>query len=434
MSVTAVTPYPEGMRLPAGLPRVLARIEAVSEDHGIAYPWWIPIVSVLAQLSTALIALGQRDQLFSLYLPAVLVLMAVPAGIQFATGHWMPWWLESGLMITAVALILSLPPHGLGAADFAPPALAFIAAEMTARDGWRKGLVVTAASAGLIFVASSTGHLQAAGIHALVLMVGAEIGYMFHWQARALAAEREARAVEHHRATLAERDRIAREIHDLVAHSLSVTMLHVTGARRLLADSNGSSGDDVGEAIEALRDAEQVGRQAMSDIRNTVGELATDGDPHRPLPTADDLPELVERVRDAGLRASYEARGDVRRLTPALGLGLFRVVQESLTNVTKHAPESPAHVSLAVGRSDARLTVRSTRTVPHAQTDGSGSGITGMVARIAQLGGTLTAQPDGDSWVVEATVPLGGDADASHCVVTRSINGLTEPKLGGQTA
>jgi signal transduction histidine kinase len=414
------------MRVPAGLSRTLARIEQTSEEHGIAYPWWIPITSVLAQLGVALVALGQRDHLLSVYAVAVVAMMAIPAGIQFVTGHWMPWWLEASLMLAAIALILSLPSKGLGAADFAPFALCLISAEMTARDGWRTGLVVTATSAGLLWIASSMGHLQAAGIHTLVVVLGMEIGYMFHWQARALAAEREARSVERNRATLAERDRIAREIHDLVAHSLSVTMLHITGARRMLTDGAGSEGDDVGEAIEALRDAERVGRQAMTDIRNTVSDLATEGDPNRPLPSVDDLPQLVDRVRNAGLLASYAAHGDVGMLPPAIGLGLFRIVQESLTNVTKHAPGSPAHVSLAVGRSDIRLTVRSTRTVPHAVPDGAGSGITGMTARVEQLGGTLTAGPQGDAWVVEVTLPLATeDEDPAHCVVSRSINGLT---------
>ena len=417
------------MRVPSSLPRVLARIERVGEDHGIAFPWWIPIVSVLAQVGTALVALGQRHELLSPYLLAVLAMMAVPAGIQFTTGHWMPWWLEASLMVGAIALILSLPPHGLGAADFAPFALCLVAAEMTARDGWRTGLVVTVTSAGVLLVAAAAGHLESGGIHLLVLVLGMEIGYMFHWQARALAAEREARAVEHNRATLAERDRIAREIHDLVAHSLSVTMLHVTGARRLLTDGAGSPGDDIEEAIDALRDAERVGRQAMSDIRQTVSDLSAEDDPNRPLPSADDLPALVDRVRGAGLQASYDAHGDVGRLPPALGLGVYRIVQESLTNVTKHAPGSPVHVSLAIGRTDVRLTVRSTRTSPHSQPDDTGSGITGMKARVAQLGGTLDAGPSGDAWVVEAVLPLTAEDDPHSCAVSRTISGLTEPKV-----
>ena len=422
------------MRVPTSKPAVRARIERVCEEHGIAYPWWIPVASVLGQTGVAMVALGQRDHLFSVYLVAVLAMMTVPAVIQFTTGRWMPAWLEAALMLAAVALILSLPPYDLGAADFAPFALCLIAAELTARNGWRAGLVVTGASAGIVWVASATGHLEGAGIHTLVLLLGMEIGYMFHWQARALAAEREARAVEHTRATLAERDRIAREIHDLVAHSLSVTMLHVTGARRMLSDGAGSEDDDVEEAIQALREAERIGRQAMTDIRQTVSDLRTEGDPNRPLPSADDLPDLVDRVRGAGLLASYASRGDVGQLPPTLGLGLYRVAQESLTNVTKHAPGSPVHVNLAVGPGDVRLTVRNTQTVPHRRADGTGSGITGMKARVDQLGGTLTAGPSGDSWVVEAVFPLAVDTDSAHeCLIDRSISGLRDSKVGEVT-
>jgi signal transduction histidine kinase len=186
-----------------------------------------------------------------------------------------------------------------------------------------------------------------------------------------------------------------------------------------------SDGDDVQEAIDALRDAERVGRQAMHDIRQTVSDMATEDDRTRPLPGADDLPSLVQRVRNAGLDAGYQVHGDIGRLPPALGLGLYRVVQESLTNVTKHAPGAAAHVSVAVGRSDVRLTVRSTRT-DHTEPDGTGSGITGMEARIAQLGGQLSSRPVDEEWVVEAVVPLDPDEKGPHCVVSK-IQSVTAP-------
>ena len=130
-----------------------------------------------------------------------------------------------------------------------------------------------------------------------------------------------------------------------------------------------------------------------------------------------------------GSRRATTSTATSKRLPPALGLGLYRIVQESLTNVAKHAPGSPVHVSLAVGRSDARLTVRSTRTVPHATPDGTGSGITGMTARVSQLGGTLTAGPDGDAWVVESTLPIS-EQDAHTCAVTRTISGLAGGDAG----
>jgi signal transduction histidine kinase len=420
MHLRAARPYPGDMRVPTMVTPVLARIERVSEEHGLAYPWWIPIASWSGQLGAALAALAQRDEIASGWTVLVVALLVTPAAIQLLSGRWISWWLEALLALGAVGVILSLPQDGLGAADLAPFVLCLIAAESTAREGYRRGLVVTGAAVAMVLVAWSAGHVGAIAVNLLVVILGADIGYMFHWQARALAAEREARASEHTRATLAERDRIAREIHDLVAHSLSVTMLQITGARRMLTD-----GDDVVEAIDALRDAERVGRQAMHDIRQTVSDMATEGDQTRPLPGADDLPSLVQRVRNAGLDAGYQVHGDIGRLPPALGLGLYRVVQESLTNVTKHAPGAAAHVSVAVGRSDVRLTVRSTRT-DHTEPDGTGSGITGMEARIAQLGGQLSSRAVGEEWVVEAVVPLDADEKNPHCVVSK-IQSMTAP-------
>lgn len=420
MPPRAPRPYPGGMRVPTMVTPVLARIERVSEEHGLAYPWWIPIASWSGQLGAALAALAQRDEIASGWTVLVVALLVTPAAIQLLSGRWISWWLEALLALGAVGVILSLPQDGLGAADLAPFVLCLIAAESTAREGYRRGLVVTGAAVAMVLVAWSAGHVGAVAVNLLVVILGADIGYMFHWQARALAAERQARAGEHTRATLAERDRIAREIHDLVAHSLSVTMLQITGARRMLTD-----GDDVEEAIDALRDAERVGRQAMHDIRQTVSDMATEGDQTRPLPGADDLPSLVQRVRNAGLDAGYQVHGDIGRLPPALGLGLYRVVQESLTNVTKHAPGAAAHVSVAVGRSDVRLTVRSTRT-DHTEPDGTGSGITGMEARIAQLGGQLSSRAVGEEWVVEAVVPLDADEKGPHCVVSK-IQSMTAP-------
>jgi hypothetical protein len=91
-------------------------------------------------------------------------------------------------------------------------------------------------------------------------------------------------------------------------------------------------------------------------------------------------------------------------------------------------------VSLAVGRVDARLTVRSRRTLPSTAPDGGGSGITGMSARVAQLGGTLSAGPSGDEWVVESTLPITQDADGHSCPVSRTISGLTESRFEGGVA
>ena len=411
------------MRIPTTVLRLQAKFEDKDAAKGLVYAWWIPLACISGLLVSIVITFVQRDQLTALQIAAVLALVLVPMGYMWFSSWWVPWWLDMISTYAAIAIILSSPVAGVGAADAVSWALMFSVSKYAATEGFRIAAITAAAAVGMMAVATAAGTLDGLPLHVTLVVLGLVAGAMLHTQSRALAAERSALAMEHTSATLAERDRIAREIHDLVAHSLSVTMLHITGARRMLAD-----GDDIDEAIEALRDAERVGRQAMQDIRNTVSSLATDDDPRRPLPSADDLPGLVDRVRGAGLPASYDVHGDIKRLPPALGLGLYRIVQESLTNVAKHAPGSPVHVSLAVGRSDARLTVRNTRTVPHATPDGSGSGITGMTARVSQLGGTLTAGPDGDAWVVESTLPIT-EEDGHNCAVSRTISGLTEPKV-----
>ena len=417
----------------------LARLQTKLEDKdaakGLVYVWWIPIFCVTGQIVSLGVAFVQRDQLTALQVAAALTLVLIPAGYMWLSDWWVPWWLDLIGVYAAVAIILSTPASGQGAADAISWVVMFSVSKYAATEGFRIGAVTAAAAAAMLGTASAAGHLDGLGVHLTLTALGLVAGAMLYTQSRALAAERSALAMEHSRATMAERNRIAREIHDLVAHSLSVTMLHITGARRILADSAGSEGD-VDEAIAALRDAERVGRQAMNDIRQTVSELATEGDPNRPLPSADDLPELVESVRDAGLVASYSIDGDTSRLAPSAGLGLYRVVQESLANVTKHAPGSPAHVSLSITGDAARLTVRSTRTRPDPSTDAGGTGINGIRARAAQLGGTVSAGPSGDQWVVDLSVPLavpisGADDETAHeCAIKRVVGPVATPQPG----
>ena len=412
-----------------GINTTLSRLQAKFDDKdaekGLVFAWWIPLFCVTGQVVSVVVAFVQRDQLTGLQIAAVLVLVLIPASFMYLSAWWVPWWLDMIATFTAVAIILSAPIGGVGAADAISWVLMFSVSKYAATEGFRIGAVTAVPAAGMLVAASGTGHLEGLGMHLIITALGLVAGAMLHTQSRALAAERSALAGEHDRATMAERNRIAREIHDLVAHSLSITMLHITGARRMLAD-----GEDVEEAIDALRDAELVGRQAMNDIRQTVSELATENAANRPLPSVDDLPDLVDSVRGAGLKASFDSDGDTSRLAPSAGLGLYRIVQESLANVAKHAPGSPAHVKLSVARDKVHLTVRSTRTRPQAAHDDRGNGIAGMTARAAQLGGTISAGPSGDSWVVDLSVPLAKVEDeASHdCAIKRVVGGATAPE------
>jgi signal transduction histidine kinase len=130
------------------------------------------------------------------------------------------------------------------------------------------------------------------------------------------------------------------------------------------------------------------------------------------------LPSLVNDVRSAGQTVDFTTSGDLACLPDPVGLGLYRVAQESLANVVKHAPGSPADLSLDISRHQARLTVRNP-SGSASQGDGLGSGIAGMRARIEQLGGRLTAGHAAGAWVVQAVVPLKSGDRSDHCVLTR---------------
>jgi signal transduction histidine kinase len=208
------------------------------------------------------------------------------------------------------------------------------------------------------------------------------------------------------RAAADERQRIAREVHDVVAHSLAVTMLHVTGARMAIKR-------DPAEAVEALEQAEELGRQSLAEVRRIVGLLQPDGaGTAPPQPGATDVPALVDEFRDAGLRVLLTVDGDLASVAPSSGLALYRITQESLTNVTKHAPGAAADVCVAVTNGSVTVTVTndaSPRSVAP-NDSGAGLGLPGMYDRATSLGGALRAGVANGSngsgaWQVEAELP-----------------------------
>jgi signal transduction histidine kinase len=221
-------------------------------------------------------------------------------------------------------------------------------------------------------------------------------------QQRLLAELRAAQADLARQAAAEERRRIVREIHDVVAHSLAVTMLHLTAARHILER-------DPRQAAEALAEAERLGRQSLADIRRTVGLLraAPEEGAAPPLPSATDLPELIQSFAAAGLDVRLRSDGDAGRLSAAAGLGLYRIVQEALANAAKHAPGAPVEVELTVGAATTTVRVWNPRAgEPRAPAGEPGLGVTGMRERAELLGGDLRAGPDGEGWCVEATIPV----------------------------
>jgi signal transduction histidine kinase len=402
MSPTGLRTYADLMHM--SVPSVLRRIEATSLEHGVAYPWWMPVLCKSGQVLAAFVAFFQRHQLGSWQYPLVLALLAVPIVVELRAGRWLPAWVRVIPHLLAFAVLVLNPITGAQTVDAAVIVLALVVADFAARDGAVVAWIVAAMAAAGVPLLTTGSDPNGLIMSLLAIGLGLEAGFMVRWGARALFTERQARDEAYERATFAERDRIAREIHDLVAHSLSVTMLQVTGARRILTDLPDPT-DEISEAVEALADAERIGRQAMADIRQTVSGMA-DTSGRRPLPTAEDLPTLVGEFRAAGQEVDLTLTGDLSRLSAPVGLGLYRVVQESLANVAKHATEAPAEVELEVTSRQARLTVRNPVTSARTPADNFGSGLAGMRARIEQLGGRLTAGRGGEAWIVQAVVPM----------------------------
>jgi signal transduction histidine kinase len=211
-------------------------------------------------------------------------------------------------------------------------------------------------------------------------------------------AERLERA--HAEAVTSERATIARELHDVIAHSVSVMTVQA-GAARLLLD------DDPLRARESLMAVEETGRQALGEMRRLLGVLR--GDEHEtelaPQPRIADVDALVEQVRAAGLPVNVVVEGEPRPLSPGVDLAAYRVAQEALTNALKHAGAARAQVSIRYTTGALELAVTNDG---HVRRNGRGGhGLVGMRERVALYGGTFEAGPrEAGGYAVRATLPL----------------------------
>jgi signal transduction histidine kinase len=212
---------------------------------------------------------------------------------------------------------------------------------------------------------------------------------------RARRLDRE-RALAGQVATGEERARIARELHDVVAHGVSVMVVQA-GAGRTLIER------DPHRAQEAMRAVEAAGREALGELRRLLGVLGEEGGAGiAPQPGLDQLPDLVGRMRDAGLRVEVRVEGDPRPLPPGVDLSAYRVVQEALTNILKHASGSTAAVTLRHAEDGLEIEVINGDGTAMPGATGAGRGLVGMRERVAMHGGELAAGPlpDGGFQVV----------------------------------
>jgi signal transduction histidine kinase len=203
-------------------------------------------------------------------------------------------------------------------------------------------------------------------------------------------------------ARVTERSRIAREMHDVVAHNLSVMLALTDGAAYHVHDAP--------ERVEAaLEQASRTGRQALAEMRQLLGVLndGPAGPELSPQPGMRQIEELVEQVRSAGVPVSYTMTGELNGAPPGMELAIFRIVQEALTNTLKHAGDgASAYVSIACSGDVIEVVVRDTGNPQRAPTSG-GAGLRGMRERAAVYGGTLEAGPCAEGgWRVCAALSI----------------------------
>ena len=197
-----------------------------------------------------------------------------------------------------------------------------------------------------------------------------------------------------------ERNRIARDMHDVVAHSLAVVIAQADGARY-------ASATDPAVAQDALATIATTAREALGDVRSLLAQLRHEqGD--GPSPTLADLTALVEQLRASGLSVDVSGPIGANSLPAAQQLALYRIAQEALTNALRHGrPGGRATLSLGVGADAATLTIANTLAEHPRPVGRAGHGITGMTERAHLAGGSLTATAEGDSFVVTARIPVG---------------------------
>jgi signal transduction histidine kinase len=347
------------------------------------------------------------------------------------TGPTTPKWFA----VPATALIV-LPLLARRRFRFAAPAAVWVvAAVLSFIDGRLVGLTTTASIAGLVaaFLLGNLPDRTQARVGLAVVLAGAAIlmyndpghttgelvivpamfligwlaGFALHQRAtqaeeaeeRAARAERE-RAAATRIAVAEERARIARELHDVVAHSVSVMVLQVGAVRHRLPQS-------LSEDREALKDVEKAGRGALAEMRHLLGAMHDGQDVElAPQPGLDNLDSLLELVGRAGLPVRLQIEGEAVPLPRAVDLSAYRIVQEGLTNSLKHAKASHADVTVRYRADDVELEVRDDG-VGTSSSDGLGHGLVGIHERVKIYGGEMSAGagPEG-GFVLTASLPL----------------------------
>ncbi|WP_039932509.1 histidine kinase [Streptomyces viridochromogenes] len=328
----------------------------------------------------------------------------------------LPWRRRRPMLVLLVVVACVAPYHALDNTHSAPTPATYIALYTVAVTG--RPLRAVLVGAGVIALSTSvmltvSAHealkvLQISGWVVAVLFCGVDMRFYRQYVAsiveRAERAER-TREEEARRRVAEERVRIARDLHDLLAHTITVIGVQTSVAAHVL--SADPERLDRATVAKALDDIAETCRSARGELRTTLEVLREHGSPDArgPLPGLDGLPDLAEAARLAGARVEQTVR--IRQAPPAVGAAAYRIVQEALTNVVRHAgPEPAVRVELDERQGALHLSVSDDGTGP-APNGAPGFGLVGMRERARSVGGTLDAGPRAaGGFEVTAVLPL----------------------------
>ncbi|MFH9238814.1 histidine kinase [Streptomyces anulatus] len=398
-------------------------------------PVWRPVFLVLLVLIAVGVTVIRTVELtpYGASVSGLAVLVAVAQSAALVAGMIRPvgaWWAATVLAFVAVLLTMSaaptehpypwmnglpMSPEFLYPTPFAGAALQGGALFLLAlRVRPRRAVAALAISlAPALFVVLRTPSLPHVnpGLTSLVLVTALALGIALRSLRLArkdLVVQAELTAEERARRTLLEeRGRIARELHDVVAHHMSVISIQAQVAPHLVEHPT----EELRENLTGIR---ENALEALAELRRVLGVLRSEDAPaqsarHAPQPGLDRLDELVATVRSAGLAVTVSTTGAPRPLSPGVELSAYRIVQEALSNVMRHAPGASAGV--AIGHRPSGVTVRVVNSPPDRQagpSPGVRHGLLGMRERTAMLGGELATGPTPDGgWEVTAILPTG---------------------------
>jgi signal transduction histidine kinase len=389
--------------------RQVSTTAAAVRDAIRRHPWWSD--STLALILTV-IAVGSTVVSRTRYGFAVPVLAAVVTlftTVPIALRRYRPLGVLAVTVIAETALLIFRP--GAGAPVGVIVALYTVAAYCERRVSIRAAALAALPITVAVIVnnGARTGQvIPELAVFAIAWVVGDNMrtrrAYLGELEERAARLERE-REEKADRAVIEERARIARELHDVIAHNVSVMVVQAAAGEDVFDE-------DPGQARESLAAVASTGRAALTELRRLLGVIRAEddrGDPaYAPQPGLERIDELIGQVRETGLPVELSVLGEARPLPEGVGLCAYRIVQEALTNTLKHAHASTAQVQLRYVADALELQVlddgRGTTSL-NGETDGQG--LIGMRERVALFGGELTAgRRSGRGYEVRARLPL----------------------------